>query len=222
MRRFFKATTVAVALSFALVSSANAAILTETVDVTNGGTTLGWYVGGVVLDAFDVDVDFDLDNLGNGATQNFFGFFADFEGASPDEDQFSETGGPVNSAVLDLSFGSEDDWDETILVTGPGGVILNSTIDLDSGTANYMYNLTPFDLAFLGGSSGQFSINIGQAGLGGPKECFICLKDFDDDFYFRSATLTADVPEPATLLLLGFGLVGAGVSARRRSSRRKS
>lgn len=38
------------------------------------------------------------------------------------------------------------------------------------------------------------------------------------DFYVGKSTLTVQVPEPATLALLGFGLVGIGMARRRKTA----
>jgi hypothetical protein len=73
-------------------------------------------------------------------------------------------------------------------------------------------SLAPFTLAFVGFEN---SGGIDAIGFGNNALCNGCTHALDS-IMFESASVTAAVPEPATLMLFGTGLIGAGVRRYRR------
>ena len=196
--------------------------ITETFDVSTGS-----YTGWLVSDGFlAVGLGFDLDNLDsvdpfNAGAQLLFGFIpVAIAPPLPDADQFSESFGDAYGATLDVEVGSIDNFDEIIGINIGFGLqtFTSGDINLFNQTQTFSIPLNAAALAFLNGTEGFLPVFITAPSDGDPNDCGWQGCVDTDDYWFRSATLTA-VPEPGSLLLFGTALIGLGMRFRRKMSR---
>ena len=193
----------------AFTSMASATVITSLEDATNGVGFFGKVTfTNATADTVSVTADIS-DPINAGITQgDILGLWFDLG------DFASLIGSPTfGGVVIKSEFGENsvgDTLDSNVQINGTGATDWDLAVQVgENGGQDGFNQLLSFDITWEGLDEAQFT---GQR-VGMRVQSITGITGYDDDE--GSSKLTTEVPEPASLALLGLGLAGLGVARRK-------